>query len=74
MPMSLSYRGIADAITSRIESGEWPAGEPLPTTLEIAAEYKVSEATAYRAMSLLTDRGLIYGEPGRGRFVRPQSR
>ena len=64
-----TYREIADAIAARIRAGELAPGEQLPTTREVAAAYDVSEATAYRALSLLVDRGLVRGEPGRARFV-----
>jgi GntR family transcriptional regulator len=71
--MPMSYRGIADDMAKRIRAGEWPVGVRLPTTEEIATEYGVSEATAYRAASILVDRGLITGTPGRGRFVVPEA-
>ena len=67
--MTPTYREIADAITARIIAGEWRPGERLPTTEEFAVQYDVSEATAYRALSLLIDRGTIRGEQGRARFV-----
>lgn len=67
--MPMSYRGIADDLARRIREGEWPVGVRLPITLELAEEYGVSESTAYRATSLLVDRGLLTGTPGRGRFV-----
>ncbi len=64
-----TFREVAAAIEARIRAGEWPAGEKLPTTMSFAAEYGVSEASAYRALVLLVDRGLIRGEPGRARYV-----
>ena len=67
--MPMSYRGIADAIAARIRAGEWKVGEKIPTTLEVAEEYGVSEANAYRALSLLVYSGVLRGESGRGRFV-----
>ena len=67
--MTLSHRQIADAIAARIKGGEWAPGARVPTTEEFAAEYGVSEATAYRALSLLVYAGLLRGEIGRGRFV-----
>jgi len=67
--VTLSYRQIADAIDARVDAGEWPVGAKVPTTEEFADEYGVSEATAYRALSLLIDRGTLRGEIGRGRFV-----
>lgn len=64
-----TYREIADLIAARIRAGDWPPGARLPTTEEFRIEYGVSEATAYRALSLLVDRGLVRGEAGRARFV-----
>lgn len=68
----MNYRGIADDLTRRINAGEWKPGERIPTTDAVASEYDVSETTAYRALSLMADRGVVYGEPGRGRFVAEQ--
>lgn len=67
----MSYRGIADAVAARIRAGEWRVGERIPTTNQIAEEYGVGEATAYRALSILVYQGLLVGESGRGRFVAP---
>jgi GntR family transcriptional regulator len=67
--VTLSHRQIADEIAARIRAGEWKVGERVPTTDAFAAEYGVSEATAYRALSLLVFVGLLRGESGRGRFV-----
>ena len=64
-----TYREIADSLAARIAAGEWAPGERLPITKDIGTEYEVSEATAYRALSLLVDRGLVRGEQGRARFV-----
>jgi len=64
-----TFREVADAIEARIRAGEWAVGEKIPSTMAFGAEYKVSEASAYRALVLLVDRGLLRGEPGRGRYV-----
>lgn len=66
----LSFRGIADDIQSKIRSGEYPPGSQLPSTADLATIYKVNRSTIVRAVALLHDRGLIYGEQGRGMFVR----
>ncbi|GAB3985702.1 winged helix-turn-helix domain-containing protein [Plantactinospora veratri] len=63
------YRRIADEITAKIKSGELPPGTKLPSTSKLADEYDVSPATAYRAVSLLHDRDLVIGQPGRGVYV-----
>lgn len=65
----MTYREIANDLAARIAAGEWKRGDQIPSTQDVADEYKVSEATAYRALSLLVDRGVLRGEVGRGRFV-----
>ena len=59
------YRRIADELTAKIKSGELPPGTKLPST----AQYDVSPATVYRAVSLLHDRDLVVGHSGRGVYV-----
>lgn len=71
--MTLSHREIADDIAARIRRGEWKVGEQVPTTDEFAAEYRTSESSAYRALSLLVYAGVLRGEGGRGRFVADQT-
>ncbi|AVT38217.1 winged helix-turn-helix domain-containing protein [Plantactinospora sp. BB1] len=63
------YRRIADEITAKIKNGELPPGTKLPSTSELADQYGVSTATAYRAVSLLHDRDMVMGQPGRGVYV-----
>lgn len=65
----MHYRAIADDIAARIAAGEYPPDSKLPSYNEIADLYSVSFATAARAVSLLRDRGLVVGAPGRGVFV-----
>lgn len=69
MPQHLSYRQIADDLADRIRRGEYPLGSKIPTYKELGKLYGVSEATAYRAVSLLADRGLVVGSQGRGVYV-----
>ena len=70
-----TFTEIADDLATRIKARgrlcgvTLTPGARLPTTQQIADEYGVSEATAYRALVLLTRDGLIRGEPGRARFV-----
>ena len=69
----LTYREIADDLTARIRSGEYPPGGPLPSYSKLAELYSVSVSTAQRAVALLHDRGLITGEPGVGVFVKEKT-
>lgn len=68
-PQRQTYRQIADDLTARIHSGEYPPGSELPSANVIAELYGVHRNTAQHALSLLRDRGLTYGVQGRGTFV-----
>lgn len=70
MPRRMTYEEIADDLAARIESGEYPPGAQLPSTAQIAELYSVSRATADKTLIVLKVRGLTYGVPGRGTFVR----
>ncbi|WP_433313382.1 GntR family transcriptional regulator [Micromonospora sp. CA-269861] len=63
------YRRIANEIAAKIKSGELQPGDKLPSTRELAETYAVHMNTASRALSLLHDRELITGQPGRGTYV-----
>lgn len=58
---------LIDAITRKIESGEWPPGHQLPRDEDLRAEYDVSQMTIRTAMERLRDR--VVSVPGKGRFV-----
>jgi GntR family transcriptional regulator len=63
------YR-IADAIRSKIESGEYPAGELVPSETQLAQEYGVAKMTARSALEVLKAEGLVIAQQGRGTRVR----
>lgn len=64
-----AFKRIANDFTDKINSGELPPGSKLPSTRQIAEMYGVGVGVAYRALSLLHDRDLIIGQPGRGTYV-----
>ncbi len=53
---------------SRLSSGEYNAGERLPSCQKVADEYKVAKGTVYKAYKLLADSGLIRSDH-RGTYV-----
>ena len=65
----LTYRGIADDLQARIESGEYPPGGKLPSHSQLVTIYSSSLATVVRAVGLLHDRRLVEGVAGVGVFV-----
>lgn len=73
MPAQKSYRAIADELTRAIADGTYPPGAQIPSYAQIAELYSVSESTAFRAVALLNDRGLVEGRPGRGVYVKEQT-
>jgi LacI family transcriptional regulator len=60
---------LRDALRSRIERGEWPAGSMIPRELDLCAAYEVSRITAARAVQELVRDGLLRRHRGRGTVV-----
>ncbi|MEV4119841.1 winged helix-turn-helix domain-containing protein [Micromonospora sp. NPDC049645] len=63
------YREVAEDLAARIKSGEYGAGERLPTYNELSDLYDVSVTTVQRAIIVLQTRGLVVGLQGRGLWV-----
>lgn len=63
------YQEIFANLKVKILTGQYPANELLPTELELRKEYGVSRDTIRKALSLLTDGGLIQTIQGRGSLV-----
>ena len=63
------YRQIMQTIQQRIASGEWLAGQKLPSENELVAALQVSRMTINRALRELTQQGLIKRVHGIGSFV-----
>jgi DNA-binding GntR family transcriptional regulator len=63
------YLAIAAALRARIDSGELPPGEILPSITRICQEWDVSKATAAKALKELRSEGLTRSVPGWGTFV-----
>ena len=64
------YSQVARGIRERIMSGEYRAGDRLPSEAELCAMYGVSRMTARRAVTSLVQDGVVLTENGRGTFVR----
>jgi GntR family transcriptional regulator, phosphonate transport system regulatory protein len=63
------WRRIADDLERSIVHGDFVPGERLPGETEIAARFGVNRHTVRRALSELTERGLIRAERGSGTYV-----
>ncbi|HCI4546195.1 TPA: PLP-dependent aminotransferase family protein [Klebsiella quasipneumoniae subsp. quasipneumoniae] len=71
--MKARYKAVVDRYAQAIRSGQLPAGSRLPTHRTLAAEERLSLATATRVYRELEEMGLVSGETGRGTFVRDLS-
>lgn len=63
------YRQIKDLIMQSLESGEWRPGEAIPSEMELAASYKVSQGTVRKAVDELAAEKYLLRRQGKGTFV-----
>jgi GntR family transcriptional regulator len=64
------YIQLATLFHRRIESGQWPVGEQIPTVEELAGECGVARATIRQALGILESEKLIERFRAKGTFVR----
>lgn len=63
------YQQIKQLITQSLQSGEWKPGEMIPSEIELAARYKVSQGTVRKAIDELAVENLVMRRQGKGTFV-----
>jgi GntR family transcriptional regulator len=63
------YRQIKGLIMQSLESGEWRPGEAIPSEIERAARYKVSQGTVRKAIDELAAEKHLLRRQGKGTFV-----
>jgi len=63
------YRQIKSLITQSLVSGEWGPGDPIPSEIELASRYSVSQGTVRKAVAELADENLLIRYQGKGTFV-----
>jgi GntR family transcriptional regulator len=63
------YRQIKSLITRSLEAGEWKPGEGIPSEMELATRYKVSQGTVRKAIDELAAENLLVRRQGKGTFV-----
>jgi len=66
-----AYIQLVNILRQAIASGEYHAGDQLPTEAELCAAYDVSPMTVRRAIGMLLDQGAVSTTRGRGTFVQP---
>jgi GntR family transcriptional regulator len=63
------YQQIKALITQSLQSGEWKPGELIPSEVELAARFKVSQGTVRKAIDELAAENLVMRKQGKGTFV-----
>ncbi|NQN85726.1 trehalose operon repressor [Streptococcus suis] len=66
------YQEIYNDLKEKIRTNIYPAGASLPTEQQLQEEYGVSRDTVRKALSILTEGGLIQKVQGRGSMVLKQ--
>lgn len=63
------YAQLVEMITHQIVSGEFTAGEKLPSVREMAEQAAVNPNTMQKALSELERNGLVFAQRTTGRFI-----
>jgi GntR family transcriptional regulator len=63
------YQQIKALILHSLQSGEWRPGEAIPSEIELAARFKVSQGTVRKAVDELAAENLLMRRQGKGTFV-----
>ncbi|MDZ4141903.1 MAG: GntR family transcriptional regulator [Methylotenera sp.] len=74
---SPSYKPLYDQIkvllTQSLIGGEWRPGDVIPSEIELAARYKVSQGTVRKAIDALATENILIRRQGKGTFVATHS-
>jgi GntR family transcriptional regulator len=63
------YQQIKALITQSLQSGEWKPGELIPSEVDLAGRFKVSQGTVRKAIDELAAENLVVRKQGKGTFV-----
>jgi GntR family transcriptional regulator len=63
------YQQIKSLILRSLQAGEWKPGDMIPSELELAARFKVSQGTVRKAIDELATDNLLVRRQGKGTFV-----
>lgn len=63
------YQQIKSLIVQSLQSGEWKPGELIPSEVELAYRFKVSQGTVRKAIDELSAENLVIRRQGKGTFV-----
>ena len=63
------YQQIKGLILQSLQAGEWKPGEAIPSEMELAARFRVSQGTVRKAIDELAADNLVVRRQGKGTFV-----
>jgi len=63
------YQQIKELLTRSLQGGEWLPGQAIPSEMELAARYRVSQGTVRKAVDELATDNLLVRRQGKGTFV-----
>jgi GntR family transcriptional regulator len=63
------YHQIKALLTASLQHGEWKPGEAIPSEMELAARFQVSQGTVRKAIEELAAENLLVRRQGKGTFV-----
>ena len=63
------YQQIKGLILQSLQAGEWKPGEAIPSEMELAARFRVSQGTVRKAIDELAAENLVVRRQGKGTFV-----
>ncbi len=67
------YEQIKVLLTQGLVAGEWKPGEAIPSELELAARFRVSQGTVRKAIDELAAEHILLRRQGKGTFVASHS-
>lgn len=67
------YEQIKVLLTNSLVAGEWKPGEAIPSEMELASRYRVSQGTVRKAIEELAADNILLRRQGKGTFVASHS-
>jgi GntR family transcriptional regulator len=63
------YQQIKALLVKSLDAGEWKPGESIPSEIELAARFQVSQGTVRKAVDELAGQNILLRRQGKGTFV-----
>ena len=63
------YQQVKASMTRGLQAGEWLPGEVIPSEMELAVRFRVSQGTVRKAVDELASENLLVRRQGKGTFV-----